>query len=727
MKTLAQRLSRFLLLLFGVQLCVLGSGLWLSYLLYQARLERETADWAHLDPLVSEELVSHTIQGNLAARDLLVYELILRNQLSHASVLSPGQLSRTVQAGAWAAGCSPEASTNPTVCQRTTGAIVAFVPLIHSGEGIAYFVKEALRNRVVSPHFVEFSKYLLLTLVAACGLNLLGVVIYFRTSVNRELKRLLQLLSDIRSAPASIEPLPFETREFATMQTVLRESLSALEASKKEKAEMAATAEKSRVAFQVAHDIKSPLAALDVVLKDLPKLPEEERILIRSAVHRIRDIASGLLREAKVCMGIGMEERSGDEAEAHDLAVLIDSIISEKRVEYQGHRVRVEANHDGGTYGVFSAVDPSGIKRVISNLVNNAVEAIHQDGSVEVSVAGRSEEAEVVVRDTGRGIPAEILKQLGSAPISHGKQGGHGLGLLDASRRIEAWGGTLQIDSIEGSGTTVRIRLPRCAAPPWFVPRLDLAHGTTVAIVDDDESIHEIWKRRFSGAGTTGAVVKLVHFKSLSELSTVVQEGAISPSLFLIDYEFISSAETGLDAIERLQLPPRAILVTSHFDEPVIRERCLRLGVGMIPKGMAGFVPLTVSLAPGRADLVLIDDDPIVRTSWEVSLRGRGLVLHSFATPRDFDRVAAGYERATPLYLDVELGGGLNGIEISQNYAALGFTTIFLTTGHARKDVPSLAHVAGVCGKTPPSGLERRSNVELRIADEPDLEGGLAT
>ncbi|MBI5139339.1 hypothetical protein HZA26_01880 [Candidatus Nomurabacteria bacterium] len=51
------------------------------------------------------------------------------------------------------------------------------------------------------------------------------------------------------------------------------------------------------ITAQVAHDIRSPLAALNVIEKDLACLPEEVRIILRGAINRIRDIANGLLQK----------------------------------------------------------------------------------------------------------------------------------------------------------------------------------------------------------------------------------------------------------------------------------------------------------------------------------------------------------------------------------------------------------------------------------------------
>jgi hypothetical protein len=70
----------------------------------------------------------------------------------------------------------------------------------------------------------------------------------------------------------------------------------------------------------------------------------------------------------------------------------------------------------------------------------------------------------------------------------------------------------------------------------------------------------------------------------------------VEECLFLIDLEIIGQAESGLDLIEQLGIQDLSILITSHFDEHEVRQRCEDLGVRLIPKSMAGFVPIKTNI-----------------------------------------------------------------------------------------------------------------------------------
>jgi signal transduction histidine kinase len=102
---------------------------------------------------------------------------------------------------------------------------------------------------------------------------------------------------------------------------------------------------------------------------------------------------------------------------------------------------------------------------MLSNLVNNSVEALERGGSVTVSLARRGGSVEITVRDNGKGIPAEVLQRLGRRGETYGKAGGSGLGLHHARAAAEAWNGSLNISSEPGKGTETVILLPLAGEP----------------------------------------------------------------------------------------------------------------------------------------------------------------------------------------------------------------------------------------------------------------------
>jgi len=135
------------------------------------------------------------------------------------------------------------------------------------------------------------------------------------------------------------------------------------------------------VASQVAHDIKSPLAALSAVARGLRGLPEDERIMIRSAVRRIEDISNDLASK-KPQQQIG-DNKEDDKYKVYLLSAILESIISEKRTQFRGkNNLLIESKLDAASYGLYAKIKIDAFKRVISNLINNAVEALGDAGII---------------------------------------------------------------------------------------------------------------------------------------------------------------------------------------------------------------------------------------------------------------------------------------------------------------------------------------------------------
>ncbi|HAN05590.1 MAG TPA: hypothetical protein DCW72_00675 [Elusimicrobia bacterium] len=281
---------------------------------------------------------------------------------------------------------------------------------------------------------------------------------------------------NIASLPAGIIGTPF-----AQMTTRMSEALG--QAARLE-SELAVSKAVSDMAAQVAHDIRSPLAALGAAAKGLD-LPDEKRTLIDGSIARMQGIADDLLRRYRA------PAAAKAKPETCALAGLIEQVLAEKRIQHKDRAgIKIEFRSDAD--GVKAAVDPKELQRIISNLVNNSVEAFAGSGTVAVRLAATDGKVLIEVKDDGKGIPAEILARLGAKGETHGKAGGTGLGLYHARTSAESWGGGLKIESAPGKGTTVVMELPAAAKP---------AAGLRAVLLDDDLLVHMNWRMAAKAAG----------------------------------------------------------------------------------------------------------------------------------------------------------------------------------------------------------------------------------
>ncbi len=210
----------------------------------------------------------------------------------------------------------------------------------------------------------------------------------------------------------------------------------------------------ARISAQVAHDIRSPLTALNMIQDRLPGISVEQRDLLRSAIKRISDISDNL-----------RDTEAKDKTESVDLIPLIQRAIAEKQIEWeQKRRSKITFRLLGAEKNVTVLGLGRDLERIISNLLNNSIEAVPLDRApiCEIVVSTERDYARIEIRDNGDGIPKEILNHLGQRGLTFGKPTGTGLGLWYALNRIYAWKGTVQISSQENVGTSIVFCLRRC-------------------------------------------------------------------------------------------------------------------------------------------------------------------------------------------------------------------------------------------------------------------------
>lgn len=365
------------------------------------------------------------------------------------------------------------------------------------------------------------------------------------------------------------------------------------------------------IAKQVSHDIRSPLSALNMVVSTLDSLPEDRHQIIKHATQRINDIANSLLRpqtqNPTVPSASTIQENLTNSKPARNikptmLLSIVDSIVSEKRIQYS-FRADIEFQADlSKGFGVFANIDPTELARALSNLMNNSVEALQSGGKVTAHLRKFGKTSAIMIQDNGSGISLEVLQRLGKKGITHGKSGtesGSGLGVYHAREMTEAAGGKLQIQSKIGEGTLISINLPSCPPPDWFCEKISLRFGSLVVSVDDNLAVHELWKERFRSTSieSGGRTIEHLTFTSLDEFKRWYQSNSVSKDasktmLVLIDQEFLGQRSSGIETIEQLNLGSSAILVTSNFEEADLQSRIIAAQAKLLPKGLAHIVPI---------------------------------------------------------------------------------------------------------------------------------------
>ena len=147
-----------------------------------------------------------------------------------------------------------------------------------------------------------------------------------------------------------------------------------------------------------------------------------------------------------------------------DLVPVLRQLADEHRARAQRHTIQVR-----GEPVLVGTWDTGRLERVLDNLVDNAVKYSPDGGTVAIDARADDDEVTISVRDEGIGIPASDLGGI-FQPYRRGSNAtmlrGIGLGLAGCRQVLEQLGGTLSVESTEGSGSTFSIRLPRSGTRP---------------------------------------------------------------------------------------------------------------------------------------------------------------------------------------------------------------------------------------------------------------------
>lgn len=218
---------------------------------------------------------------------------------------------------------------------------------------------------------------------------------------------------------------------------------------------------------RASHDLRSPLSSLNLVLSKIESIPDSHKELIQLSLQRINDIARDLMLDYKL-----KSNHTSQSETKSTITSIVSSVIKEKKFEYQNYsqiEFKFESHIDPNT---LCKIKPCLLQRILSNLVNNSVEAMNSKvGTIKILLFRELNQLRLVVQDDGDGIPENIIPLLGHKMVSFGKaqnsiseplalSSGNGIGIYSAKKYLQQVGGNLEFFSKVGIGTSVVIQLP---------------------------------------------------------------------------------------------------------------------------------------------------------------------------------------------------------------------------------------------------------------------------
>ncbi len=203
----------------------------------------------------------------------------------------------------------------------------------------------------------------------------------------------------------------------------------------------------TRVTSMVRHDLRSPLQSIRNASHMIRRSPERTERMLEIIDNSVA-YATKILEDLRFIVEPGTLRR-----ENIDVIDLLQERLFSAIIP---GNVKIETCFPST---LTALMDPTMMSRVMDNLIRNAVEAMPDGGILTIKADTEDGELTISVKDTGIGIPADVVGRL-FEPFQTTKSSGTGLGLYYAKQAVEAHGGTIGVETKEGVGTEFRIRIP---------------------------------------------------------------------------------------------------------------------------------------------------------------------------------------------------------------------------------------------------------------------------
>lgn len=223
--------------------------------------------------------------------------------------------------------------------------------------------------------------------------------------------------------------------------------------------EKALLRERNNFLFMVAHDMKSPLIAMQGLMERL-RAHHGEMNEAKMDTYFQTIIDAGAQLESRIKEFLEYSRQSTDNITLNmtdiDLAVLLDQLIRRHASRAAEKKIVIRTNHN--FTGLIKG-DGKQLQRVFENLLDNAIKFVREKGEIDITTRKNGDEVMVEVRDNGPGIAADDLPYIFDAFHKGKESKGHGLGLAGAKAIVREHQGRIEVKSSPAQGTRFIVSL----------------------------------------------------------------------------------------------------------------------------------------------------------------------------------------------------------------------------------------------------------------------------
>jgi two-component system, NtrC family, sensor kinase len=345
----------------------------------------------------------------------------------------------------------------------TSWYITSYAPIRDvQGRIIGILYVGLLEEPFVHPQKVVVNVFLLL--IAVMTLVILSLLLLLTNVVLRPITQIIAMSKKVIQGDLSARVRIYPPGEMGDLCRAIDKMAHAVEereqqlkiATSRQLGQSAKLASIGRLAAGIAHEINNPLTGVLTfahLLRQKTTMDEQSKedidVIVRETT-RVREIVQGLLNFAR---------ESPPQKQSLDINEVLSQTMTLVRSQKESHKITVEEKLASNLSYILG--DKNQLQQVFLNLSLNACEAMEKGGTLSITTSFRDGNVIISFRDTGCGIKKEHLERIFDPFFTTKPVGkGTGLGLSVSYGIIEQHGGSIEVESEEGKGSTFTITLP---------------------------------------------------------------------------------------------------------------------------------------------------------------------------------------------------------------------------------------------------------------------------
>ncbi len=339
------------------------------------------------------------------------------------------------------------------------------------------------------------------------------------------------------------------------------------------------------LASNISSGIKKPMTQLDELSEKLKSImPADKHQIFQNALARISNIAADLSSFQQPTASRKTDSTKSKQRVIY-VGLLLSELMVEKDLQYQNSKVNFHYLIDEPVLFSLAEIEPHHCQRVISNLINNAVEATEnspeRDVRCELQLDKNKKLLEISITDNGEGMTKQQVRAILGKKSVTTKQKGFGIGLRYVMGKLKQWQAKCEIHSKKGKGTSFTILIPLISSPPcWYRKTLNLYQHLPVIFVKGNAADFPQW----DDIETINVDSKqaLIQTSNNHKAATVI---IFAPSTH--------EAKSWVSMLSNINTQYRIVIVADQYKSLNTHSWAASQGIGLVPKPLFKLITIT--------------------------------------------------------------------------------------------------------------------------------------